>query len=456
MNVLAPSFTDSIAAIASAPGRSERGIIRISGSKTLELIQEVMTVKDFDSKQARRYEGSIELTDGLSLPVELLIWPTERSFTGEPMAEIHCVGSPPLLNELLEMILTTGARPAERGEFTLRAFLSGRIDLIQAEAVLGVIDAAKEDQLSTALQQLAGGISSRIAEIREELLLHLADLEAGLDFVEEDIEFVQRTELQRRVQSAREFLKTLLAASIDRMQSTTNFRVVLAGLPNAGKSTLFNAIIESDHAIVSEIAGTTRDYLAAEIVDHGISYTLVDTAGWEDARDEIEAKSGHLRMEQILQADLILWCQSVDLEGQDEFDNQRLLSLMKKESSHVITVITKVDRPENESIDDRSVQSVSAKTGWNLDHLRNRIVSELSQSDSETEILSSTAARCRESLQHADVALSRAEQLADAGSGDELIAMELRDSLDHLGRIVGVVYTDDILDRIFSRFCIGK
>ncbi|HWL08358.1 MAG TPA: GTPase, partial [Planctomicrobium sp.] len=252
---------DTIAAIASAPGSSLRGIIRISGHNVGDLVQRLFNqefTSDSGSVQtARAHQVSILLEGDLSLTVRLLFWPDHRSFTGEPLAELHGIGSPPLLEEILQRICVSGARPADRGEFTLRAFLAGRIDLVQAEAVLGVIDAADSEELTTALEQLGGGISSKIAAAREQLLLHLADLEAGLDFVEEDIDFVSRPDLLLRLTDAEHWVELLLTQATDRLQSTGRRRVVLAGLPNAGKSTLFNHLAGAEAALVSPTPGTT-------------------------------------------------------------------------------------------------------------------------------------------------------------------------------------------------------
>lgn len=442
--------------MASAPGPSARGILRVSGAAVLEVVGKIIAGNSpgFHPRLAQRYECQLLIADGeLQLPASLLVWPTGRSFTGEPLVEIHTIGSPPLLNEILERIYTSGARPAERGEFTLRAFLAGRIDLVQAEAVLGVIDAPSHEQLQTALDQLAGGISNRIGSIREELLLHLADLEAGLDFVEEDIDFVQRPVFLDRLNTADQFLSGLIQQSSDRMQSTGSYRVVLAGLPNAGKSTLFNALIDSETAIVSPIAGTTRDYLVAEVAEeNGLKYELIDTAGWETARDGIESLAGELRTDQYERADMIVWCSAVDFSDAETLEDEARFQECLAVKSELLRIQTKADCAANIESD----VSVSAFERSSVETLRSLISSNLNAGNRDEELIGSTAARCQESLRHALESVRRAKELVDISAGDELVSMELRDVLDHLGRIVGVVYTDDILDRIFSRFCIGK
>jgi tRNA modification GTPase len=493
-------FDETIAALASAPGPGLRGIVRISGTGTLDLLRQLLDVpsplphlperegslgrgpQPFQ-RRAMRFPATITLEPGLELPVDVYLWPTQRSFTGQPLAELHLIGSPPLLNEVLERACLHGARPAERGEFTLRAFLAGRIDLVQAEAVLGVIEAGSSTELETALGQLAGGISRRIGEVREQLLLHLADLEAGLDFVEEDIEFVHRDELLARLDAGREFLADLVAQSENRMQSTGRGRVVLAGLPNAGKSTLFNRLVKEEAALVSPLAGTTRDYLSATMEHAGMSWELIDTAGWESPRDGIDSAAGLLRDEQVHQADLIVWCTPADLPPEQTEENRRLLDACRtgatavsavpteagasteavepgmhgsqsRGTRQVLEIRTKADCIEREMPGE--IPSVSAATSEGIDRLLEAIVSRLSDESSASEIIGSTAARCGESLRHALAAIERARELVEFGAGDELISVELREVLHHLGRIVGEVYTDDILDRIFSRFCIGK
>jgi tRNA modification GTPase len=246
--------------------------------------------------------------NGLRLPIEVGLWPTKRSYTGQPLAELQLIGSPPLLEALLMQLCRSGCRAARPGEFTLRAFLAGRLDLMQAEAVLGVIDAADHVELEQALQQLAGGISQQMGTLRADLLDLLADLEAGLDFVDEDIEFVSREQLLSRVTAAQRTIAELCDQASRRLQSSARPRVVLAGLPNAGKSTLLNALTGRSAALVSEISGTTRDYLCVPLDRDGLHVDLIDTAGWDSETNGIEAVAQQRRHEQWQQADLIVWC----------------------------------------------------------------------------------------------------------------------------------------------------
>jgi len=459
-----PSIDDTIAAPASAPGPAERGIVRASGPSAKEIVSSVFVADDVGRWETARlpwrHPGRVSLPDvDVPLPVDVLFWPTERSYTGQTTAELHTIGSPPLLEALFQQLFAHGARPAQRGEFTLRAYLAGRIDLVQAEAVLGVIDATDQQQLRLALDQLGGGLSQRIAVLHEELLLHLADLEAGLDFVEEDIEFVARDELVRRITSGLEFLSGLLNQSASRLQSTGRHKVALAGLPNAGKSTLFNALCGDEAAIVSQTAGTTRDYLSVPVAWHGVALELIDTAGWDhlpadlDNRD-IERAAGELRQDQWQRADLIVWCSAADLQDEAAALDGRLRQECLDGGTPVLHITTKADLIDSPSMGVDAQVSVMAGRG--IEDVKAAVSSRLASSAGEDHMLGTTAARCRESLRAAIDALERAKSAAIDGCGDELIAVELRDALDHLGRIAGRVSTDDILDRIFSRFCIGK
>ena len=276
---------DTIAALASPAGAAARGIVRVSGDAARDALSGLFQSADETWRTTRsstRFEGVLQLS-GLSssLPAALYLWPGKRSYTGQPMAELHLTGSPPLLERTLFDLYQHGVRPARPGEFTLRAFLAGRIDLVQAEAVLGIIDAPDHAELESALQQLAGGLSGPLVEIRNDLIELLADLEAGLDFVDEDIEFVSNESVIARLKRASELLTRIVAQSVDRHRDQSRWRVVLAGLPNAGKSTLFNTLTRGQSAIVSKTRGTTRDYLSQQANWHGLSIELIDTAGQE-------------------------------------------------------------------------------------------------------------------------------------------------------------------------------
>lgn len=452
---------DTIAALASAAGPGGRGVIRCSGPDVVQVVGRHFAPRNLEawtySSTARRHPGVWHLQSiERHLPVDIYLWPNRRSYTGQPQAELHTVGSPPVLEAILSDLFAAGARPAQAGEFTLRAFLAGRVDLMQAEAVLGVIDAADPLELQTALTQLAGGISHRLTALRVEFLDLLADLEAGLDFTEEGLEFVSRAVLVERIVAARDELQQLLDTATARSRHTVRSRVVIAGRPNAGKSTLFNALLGRSAALVSPIAGTTRDYLTAAVDWHGVPIELVDTAGWEVTADEILKVALELRSTQLEQAALILDCVSAET-----IEPTQVTSTKENQFTEVLRVMTKADMCSTEAL--RSINadhqwlSVSSLTGTGLAELKAAVADRLrSEGSGEADILGSTAARCRDSLQGAIAALTRAADLAEIGGGDEFLATDVREALDELGRITGALYTDDLLDRIFSKFCIGK
>lgn len=447
---------DTIAALASAAGPGARGIVRCSGPDVVDFLNQRFQPQDEiawrECSRAARHPGQWKLqSTGRSLPVDIYLWPNSRSYTGQRQAELHTIGSPPLLEALLGDLFAAGARPAQPGEFTLRAFLAGRVDLLQAEAVLGVIDADDHQELQTALTQLAGGVSYRLTQMRAELLDLLADLEAGLDFTEEGLEFVSRTVLVDRIVAARDELQQILQRAHSRLRHSARPRIVIAGRPNAGKSTLFNALIGRSAALVSPIAGTTRDYLTAEVDWDGVPLELVDTAGWEETSDAILKLSLDLRSTQLERATLILHCCTFDeITGAAE--------IATTDESPDLQVLTKSDTvPLDQQAAVADWIPVSARTGQGITALRSRIATALrSTSAGESDILGSTAARCRDSLERAIAALSRAADLAEEGGGDEFLATDVRETLDELGQITGAIYTDDLLDRIFSKFCIGK
>lgn len=448
---------ETIAAPASPPGSAPRGIIRVSGAAARERVEAIFFPSDESVWRSARlpmqHPGSLRLDgDRLNLPAAVHLWPTTRSYTGEPTAEIHLPGSPALIDRVLTLLYQRGVRPARSGEFTLRAFLNGRLDLVQAEAVLGVIDADTPRQLQSALRQLSGGLSDRLAQLRRDLLELLADLEAGLDFVDEDIEFVSRDEVVRRLSDAHAFVDHLREHTRDRYSGTDRPRIVLAGLPNAGKSTLLNALAGRETALVSPIPGTTRDYLTATVTLGGREIELLDTAGWEDSAEHIMSRAQSLRQQQIHDADLVLWCTPADLPADLIVDNEQQRENCRVLNREFLEIVTKIDlTPVVPGL------SVSATTGAGLQTLRDRLTESLEESRTgERRLIGTTSARCHDSLQLVAAALRDALTALDAGHGDEIVALEIRRALDGLGRILGLVYTDDVLDRVFSKFCIGK
>jgi tRNA modification GTPase len=464
------NLDQTIAAIASAPGGAGRGIVRVSGAEAVSVVGRLFDLLETADGLAGRCRGGIQLAGFPTVEADAWVWPTARSYTGQPMVELHLPGSPPLLERVLETLYKSGVRPARAGEFTLRAFLAGRMDLAQAEAVLGVIDADDHEELTAALNQLAGGLSGKLLHLRQDLLELLADLEAGLDFVEEDIEFVSRDEVMRRLQEGIDVVQSLEQQADGRMLSDGQLRVVLAGLPNAGKSTLFNALTRTEDAIVSSVAGTTRDYLSARLDCGNLTVELVDTAGLDQPGSGIDGFAQQLGDDQVGAADLVLWCSAMDAEPGIQFADRLSLESLKMRNARVLEVETRSDleasiHPGSDGSTPAGdggrvpagILKVSAVTGVGLDLLRSQISETLAErSQGERQFVGSTAARSRDSLRSSCESLERARDAAIDRLGDELVAFETRAAIETLGEIVGAVYTDDLLDQIFSRFCIGK
>jgi tRNA modification GTPase len=424
-------------------------------------------------------------------------WPGTASYTRQPTAELHTIGSPAILSAILDALHQAGARPAEPGEFTLRAFLAGRIDLTQAEAVLGVIDARSHRELDVALQQLAGGLGHQLMRLRSDLLDALAHVEAELDFVEDDIEFIAPAALIGLLERTATELNQIAQHWTQRELATTEARLVLRGLPNVGKSSLLNALAGEAAAIVSNVPGTTRDYLVRTIVVANRSCQLIDTAGVEFdlPAHSIAATAAQLGELQQASAHLELFCLDAT-RPLTAWESQKLLEA----ASNRLVVLTKIDQlpttlaplsalPTTSSstaslsaaaraaaikiiladsannIADFTILrqqlqraiAVSSHTKQGLSDLRDEIATRLAAlEDAESSVVVGTVGRCRDSMQAAQLALARAIPLVHHADAQVLVAAELRLALDELGRMVGEVYTDDLLDRIFSRFCIGK
>ncbi|MFO0803225.1 MAG: tRNA modification GTPase [Gemmataceae bacterium] len=442
MTTDAPHPDDTIVALSSAPGAAPRAIVRISGAKCGAILAALGAALP----PPGRFEAvSLRLTDVFSpLPADLYFFRRPRSYTGQDLVELHTLGSPPLVERLIADILNAGARPAGPGEFTLRAFLAGKLDLPQAEAVHAVIEASSENELKTALAQLAGGVTEPLHGLRDDLLNLLADAEAALDFADEDIEFVGKDETLDRVTKAIARMKNLRRQLEARTVSGRPLRAVLVGEPNAGKSSLFNALSGNAAALVSPEAGTTRDYLAVSLLFDGINVELIDTAGWADAAGTIEVQAQRLGAEQSQHADIVLWC----VEAGSLFAPS-VAERLARTTAVVLRVQTKCDlRAATEGVASSTVRPNG------IDEVR----SELAEAAVSwvRPPLAPSQSRCRHHVDACLKELQLAYHHALFEEPAELFALALRGALQHLGEMVGAVYTNDLLDRIFSRFCIGK
>lgn len=434
---------------------------------------ELLTQDDCDPR-SRRFSASLELGGSLGrLDLDVMLWPGRRSYTGQPSAELHLIGSPALLEAVVDRLIAAGARAARAGEFTMRAFLAGRMDLPQAEAVLGVIDAEDSRTLDRALSQLAGNLSRPLQAARSELLDLLADVEAGLDFVDEDIEFVADEHLLHRLAELNNQLRSTSDQLRERSAAHAAFELVLRGLPNAGKSCLLNALSQTESAIVTEQAGTTRDVIAVGVEIDGLAVRMTDTAGIEwraehEPDSVVLAKAQSQAIEAASRADVCLWC--IDASDGDPFaalENLRQARSAKgdcKRSMEHWLVLTKSDLVSKSPAWSRTlgeleipVTMVSATSGSGMDALRSKIADAAAALDgTETGGEIGTAARCRDSLGSATLAINTAIELTQCQAGHELVAAEIRAAAAAIGDVTGEVYTDDLLDRVFSRFCIGK
>ena len=457
---------DTIVAISSPLTGAALGIVRLSGAQTIDILSNCFGLSLDKPVRATRLEAPLTLdADASPLPASVYLWQEGHSYTGELSAEIHTIGSLPLLNRIVDRLIESGARAAQGGEFTFRAFLSGSLDLTQAEAVLGLIEASDEAAFKTAARQLASGFSSKLKSVRNELLDVLVYLEAGFDYAEEDLSYLTTEQLQSAISSALDKVQDVRRRLQKDVSAVVSNRVVLIGEPNAGKSSLLNALAERQAAIVSHTPGSTRDYVTARVVWDGVPLEIIDTAGREDIvsgertlsadfgrvipapHKSIAAQAQELSNEQKDSADIVVLCVPVDQQPQTD-DDVDLIVRTKSDKAAAVS-----NNPDGELF-------CSAVTGDGIEELRQAIVQLVAgRSSGQTEILASTSQRCRELAQRAEEFLTAALDLCRDESGfvpEELIAENLRLTLNALGEIVGDVCTDDILEGIFGRFCVGK
>lgn len=466
---------DTIVAISSPPGLGPRGIVRLSGPQALPLAEGVFETDHEPSLGRlpghRRVDGRLRLDEAVRVPAQVYVFRAPASFTGQDVVEFHLIGSPPVLAMLVEVLTASGARHAGPGEFSARAFFTGKIDLTHAEGVAAIINARSDAQLRASQALLQGQLGRRSTALRDQLTDLLARIEAEIDFAEERMEFVSPNEVRQTVATVSDSLRRLLAESISVERLEFLPEVMLVGPPNAGKSTLFNRLTGMERAIASATAGTTRDVLAAPVSVPGGEVMLMDSAGLttdlgaDGVVSPIEQMAWSLTCRRLASADMLLLI--VPLADLASDEPRRLRELLPARPTRVVA--NKIDlcppcrRRELLTAADTttSVIPVSALTGEGLDLLRQAISESLcAAAESHAWDALALSNRQRNALGDALAALNRAGQLWASSSEfadcAELLAIEIRDAIDALSSLTGEVTTEELLDRVFSRFCIGK
>lgn len=508
MTYTAHNLQDTIVALSTPAGSGAIGIIRLSGKEAIDIVNGVFKGKDLKQQATHTLHfGTISSDEGEVIDevvVGLFIEP--KSYTGEDVVEVSCHGSGYIIQELIQLFVKKGARLAQPGEFTMRAFLHGRMDLSQAEAVADLIAAESRVQHDLALRQMRGGFSGEIQKLRQQLIDFASLIELELDFAEEDVEFADRSELRGLVEKTRRLIRELIQSFQLGNVIKRGVSTVLAGRPNAGKSTLLNALLNEERALVSDIAGTTRDTIEEVLNINGIPFRLIDTAGIRDAEDTIEAMGVERTIEKVQQSAVLVYIFDV-VETQPEEVRADLEKLVHP-GVEVIVVANKMDlnpytrfehyfssaegegesggRGERESggaansepesdktSSDKSnseqrianSQPLITKDDWvplsainkmNLDYLKEKLYDAVLSKGLNLDNPIVTNARHVEALQRADDSLEAVLRGIDGEVTMDFVAMDIRQALHHLGEITGEISTDDLLGNIFSNFCIGK
>lgn len=447
---------ETIAAIATPPGEGGVAIIRVSGRDAVEVAGRVFSgpVRSYKSHTAH-YGHLLDAEGGVVDDVLLLPMLNGRSYTGEDVVEIHCHGGSFIARAVLNLVLQAGARAARPGEFTFRAFMNGRLDMAQAEAVQVLIAAKNEHAMHSARQQLEGRLSRKVAQLQEQLTEVAAILEAWVDFPEEGLEFASMEEICQKLEGTQGEMQLLIDTFDDGRIVHEGLSLCLVGCPNVGKSSLMNALLERDRSIVSPIPGTTRDLVEDGMRLNGLHLRLVDTAGLRDTEDLIEQEGVRRTREAMAKADLILLI--LDASREVGGEERKLLDEVPKE--RVIIVWNKGDLTSQApaSLPFPHIVQLSAKERWGIEELTQEIDRVIWRrgAPSREEVLI-TNVRHREALSQALANSQRVGEGLKTGVSPEFLTLDMRQSLSELGKIIGTNITEDILSAIFSKFCIGK
>lgn len=461
------THSDNIIALATPSGVGAIAVVRISGSDSIALCSHFFkSVNKKDLKKQKTHTIHLgHIVDGNRVLDEVLvsIFKNPNSYTGEDVVEISTHGSMYIQQEIIQLFLRNGCRMATPGEFTLRAFLNGKLDLSQAEAVADLIASDNEASHQVAMQQMRGGFSSEIAKLREELLNFASLIELELDFSEEDVEFADRAEFNALIERLSAVLKRLIDSFAVGNVIKNGIPVAIVGEPNVGKSTLLNALLNEDRAIVSEIAGTTRDTIEDEISVGGIGFRFIDTAGLRETQDVVESIGIKRTFEKIKNAQVVIYLfDSKEFKSQS---NRFKIELEKIKQQYpnkpLIVLANKVDLIDDIQIakiqkEIPQIQLLSAKTGFGIENLTNTLLNLINTGALRNNETIVTNARHYDALVKAFDEIKKVQQGLDSGLSGDLLAIDIRQALYHFGEITGEITNDDLLGNIFANFCIGK
>jgi tRNA modification GTPase len=452
---------DTICALSTANGIGAIAVIRVSGAQALAIVSAIFS-KDLNVVATHTaHFGRIRNGEEIIDEVLLTVLHGGKSFTGEPTVEIACHGSTYIQQQILQLLIEQGCRTAQPGEFTMRAFMNGKMDLSQAEAVADLISSQSKRAHQVAMNQLRGSFSNELRDLREKLIHFASLVELELDFAEEDVEFADRTELKALVKEVLTYIQKLIC-SFDLGNALKNgVPVAIVGAPNTGKSTLLNQLLGEERAIVSDIAGTTRDVIEETLNIDGILFRLIDTAGIREGlsdsdSDKIEAIGIERSKQKIQQAQLVLVLADATRSDVQEVAHWASEIQANNADKHVLLVLNKTDVQQVTLTENVPSLSLSALTGAGISELSTWMVDQITQGvDIQQEVIV-TNARHVEELQKTAVALQAASEGLENGTTGDFIAMDIRQGMYHLGNITGDISTDDLLGNIFSKFCIGK
>ena len=451
---------DTIVALSTAPGVGAIAVIRMSGDNAIEIADKVFIGKKLARAQSHTLHFGVIAVEGNKIDeVVIGLFKNPRSYTGEDIIEISCHGSPFIQQQILQVLIQAGARLAKPGEFTMRAFLNGKMDLSQAEAVADLIAAQTQASHDIALKQMRSGYGETLKQLRFELIHFASLIELELDFSEEDVEFAERSHMQHLIDKINFELDRLIRSFELGNVIKNGVNTVIAGRPNAGKSTLLNALLNEDRAIVSAIAGTTRDTIEEELNINGIVFRLIDTAGIREAKDEIEKIGVEKTMEKIKTSTLLMYVFDVNTMTPEEVRTD--LNNLVEAGDRMLVIANKIDTPEGGKLlaqffEFKPDAYISSLQKTNIDELKTLMYQKILHDDFNMENIVVTNARHLESLQKARTTLNDVLQSLHNKESGDLTALSIRYALNAIGEITGQVTNEDLLDNIFRNFCIGK